>query len=220
MADVTVTRRVARRLPRTADQEVRKLLRSPMGEKIIRDAFFTNAHIAFAAKANGNADEFGDTWPPLAPRTIADKEKLEAPDMQRANAWRRNRRNLMQQLMASGMSPEDAKVKATSMAWGRVTAAGGIMINVRTGDLERSLMKDGGSPDQVFEVRGETYVMGTRERKARWMHDGNRSQNRPPRPVLPKDPRKVSVWIQRAAHLLAQKARERILARLRRSQSR
>ncbi len=226
--EVTITAGAARRLPALTQREVEKLINSDLGRKILRDAFFSNAHIAFVAKSNGGRDEFGDSWAPLAPRTI--KNKLRAKrraieernntrawwNIDRRNSWRRNRRNLMQQLQASGMTAEQAKAKATSMAWGRVTAQGGVSINVRTGDLEESLMMNSASPDQVFEVRGDTLVMGTKARTARWMHDGQRKKpRRPARPILPNS-EKAAVWIQRGLHLIAIRARDRVKAILRR----
>ncbi len=239
MAEVTISSQTADRLPQIASEEVRKILDSDEGLEILSDAFFTSAHIAFVTKSNGGVDEFGDKWAELAPRTLTRKKRARTKALQtrarfpeanrfevkawwnidRRNAWQRNRRNLLRQLVASGMSPDDAKIKATSMAWGSVTATSGVSINVESGDLEEALMKDSKNPDQVSERRGDSYVMGTSARTAEWCHDGSLKKNRPARPVIPEAD-KVTRWIERGAHVVALKARQKLQSRLRRNEAR
>ena len=57
--EVTISSRTADRLPQIMSEEVRKILDSDDGLKILSDAFFTSAHIAFVTKSNGGTDEFG-----------------------------------------------------------------------------------------------------------------------------------------------------------------
>ena len=196
------------------------------------EAFFTSAHTAYLAKSHGQADEFGDTWRPLAASTIREKLGLGSirdpgtprpispsvtggtafiPDASRRQEWTERRDNFVAQMISSGMTPNDAKTKANDLTWGANIAAAGVPINVDTGLLANSLAPGGGGDrsvrqGQVRQMVGQTMTFGTDVDYAASVHER--------RPILP-DTDKMVVWVRRGLDIVTNLVKQEIEDRLR-----
>lgn len=195
---------------------------------IIADTFFSNAHTAYIAKSHGLADEFGDRWKPLARRTVEQKLGIAPlsdpgtpgeispsvtggtafiPDASRRAEWFDRQGRLQAQLISGGMSPEDARTKANTLAWGPNLAAGGVPINVDTGLLANSLSPgDEYKPGQVRQFYANVGILGSEVDYAANVHKV--------RPILPTADKAV-VWVRRGLAIVANMIRNEIVDRLR-----
>lgn len=185
------------------------------------ETFFTSAHAAYIAKSHGQADEFGDTWHPLAQSTIDDKRRSGSPsiaggtafipDASRRNEWVERRDTFLAQMISAGMSPTDARDKANDLAWKNNIAASGVPINIDTGLLVNSLAPGAGGDrsvrqGQVRQFVGTTMTFGTDVDYAADVHQM--------RPILPTADKMV-VWVRRGLGIVTNLIKSEIEERLR-----
>ena len=128
--------------------------------QITANVFKLRWHTAFIAKSLGNADEFGNVWPPLAAATVARKRAQNSPGIRadRQAQWYRRRQQFIQQFRAQGLGRAQAVVSANALAWQSMSAAGGVPINVDSTDLEQSLL---GGANHVEQFSGNTLTLGS-----------------------------------------------------------
>lgn len=197
---------------------------------MMAETFFTSAHTAFVSKSHGQADEFGDTWLPLSPKTIQEKLGVSGflpnvgevspsvtggtffiPDAKR-HQERADRRDLfVAQMISGGMSSNDARTKANELVWGGNIAASGVPINIDTGLLVNSLSPGAGGDrsikiGQVRQMVGSVMTFGTDVDYAADVHRM--------RPILPSVDKMV-VWVRRGLAIVTNLIKNEIEDRLR-----
>lgn len=166
---------------------------SLVARKMLGDVILTNLHTAFLAKAHGGQDEFGDDWTELSQETKDRKSGRPGARPDRRAQWRRRHAELTQSLVAAGMSSQDARDKASELAWGPNTASEGVPIGIDTHRLERSLDPTTNSPNQVRDNHGDTLTLGTDVEYAKFFDAA--------RPIIP-DSSKSKRWVRRGAGVL------------------
>jgi len=188
---------------------------------VMSEVFFTRAHTAYLAKSHGQADEFGDTWDPLAFETVRRKIAEGSPsvtggtafipDRSRRQEWIDRRDNLIAQMISSGMSASDARAKANDLTWSHNVNPSGVPINIDTGLLANSLAPGAGGnrsvrQGQVRQHIGTTMLFGTDVDYAADVHSMRR--------ILPIADKMVT-WVRDGLGIVTNLVRNEIIERLR-----
>jgi hypothetical protein len=150
---------VKRRLKQALrDPKMKQLLMAHVAHHLV-----TKIHRAYVVKSEGRTDELGNRWTNLKRSTIASRP-ITAGDRkgiprnrthgllspQQDKQWRAIFRNRLIYLMAHGVPPETAKIKAAQAAWAIMKSKGAVTrlqklggrkvpIMIDSGRLERSL---------------------------------------------------------------------------------
>lgn len=152
-------------------ESAKETLGSEVPLEVLSDTVFTNWHTAFIAKAHGGEDEFGESWEPLAESTKKKKRGKSMGEQVRRD-WYDRANQLQAQLVASGMTRQEAADKAAGMAWDDPTD---VLINIDTTRLESSLSPEG-HPDQIRQDVGGAVQMGTSVPYAKYVNGARRFQ--------------------------------------------
>lgn len=224
MVRITKSREVVRQITMAVVDEAIGKSGGPLRDEsffMMSEVFFSRAHTAYIAKSHGQADEFGDTWDPLAFSTVRKKIAEGSasvtggtafiPDRSRRQEWIDRRDNLIAQMISSGMSPSDARFKANDLTWSHNVNASGVPINIDTGLLANSLAP-GAEGDrsvrqgQVRQQIGTTMLFGTDVDYAGDVHRQRR--------ILPVA-EKMVVWVRDGLGIVTNLVRNEIMDRLR-----
>lgn len=174
--------------------------------------------LAFVAKARGGADDAGESWKPLSPKTIAysrrggrtkaEKGRAIHPSQSLSAAQNSRWWDLYRQGLAiarsRGQVGSQSKGSAAKRAWAIIKGEGAVTLVDKYGHRQVEILRDSGlllnslSPgyggaEQVFRVAPGEVTVGTNRKGARGHHEGIPGRL-PQRRLWPEPSRWPSGW--------------------------
>lgn len=148
-------------------ERIRRAIKESRPSELIARVVLTRWHTGFMRKSGGLPDEFGNEWSDILPETKRRKRAFHTQNARnRRRRWDTRHREIVAQLVVAGMGLEDARAKATELAWGPSRAP----INIDTERLEKSLRPHHANSDQVRDVAKDLVRVGTEVPYAKYVN--------------------------------------------------